>query len=266
MECVQGARKGGGIMQKYAKMSGSTLKIIALVSMLIDHTAAVLLPYPMMEHGVYYPGFSLEYAAAVLGEGPAGWLYILYQIMRSLLGRLAFPIYCFLLVEGFERTHSRARYAFRIFLFALVSEIPFDLAFNGRIYYTHYQNVFFTLFLGFLMMWAMRLLEEHVKIPVVNWAGIALVFLAAAFAAEKIYCDYGARGIIAIALLYLFRKNRWQQLIAGIAAFLWEVTAPLAFLFIGLYNGKRGIKLKYVFYLFYPVHLLILYFISRLLV
>lgn len=139
-------------MQKYAKMSGSTLKIIALVSMLIDHMAAVLLPYPMMEHGVYYLGFSLEYAATVLGEGPAGWLYILYQIMRRLLGRLAFPIYCFLLVEGFERTHSRAKYALRLFLFTIISEVPFDLAFNGRIFYTHYQNVFFTLFLGVLMM------------------------------------------------------------------------------------------------------------------
>lgn len=253
-------------MQKYSKISGSTLKLIALVTMLIDHTAAVLLPYLMLEHGVYYFGFSMEYALSAPGEGPAGWFYILYQIMRRLVGRLAFPIYCFLLVEGFERTHSRVRYAFRLFLFALVSEVPFDLAFNGRIFYTYYQNVFFTLLLGFLMMWAMRLLEEYVKIPLVNWGGTALIFLAAAFAAEKLYCDYGANGIIAIALLYLFRKNRWQQLIAGIAAFLWEVTAPLAFVFIGLYNGKRGLKLKYVFYLFYPLHLLILYFISRLLV
>ena len=253
-------------MQKYAKMSGSTLKIIALVSMLIDHTAAVLLPYPMMEHGVYHFGFSLEYAVAALGEGPAGRLYILYQIMRRLLGRLAFPIYCFLLVEGFEKSHSRARYAFRIFLFALFSEVPFDLAFSSRIFYIYYQNVFFTLLLGFLMMWGMRLLEEHVEIPIVNWAGTGLVFLAAAFIAEKMHCDYGAKGIVAIALLYLFRNDRWQQIIAGIAAFLWEVTAPLAFIFIGLYNGKRGLNLKYAFYFFYSLHLLILYFISRLLI
>lgn len=256
----------GANMQKYSKISGSTLKLIALVTMLIDHTAAVLLPYPMLENGIYYFNFSIEYAAAALGEGPAGWFYILYQIMRRFLGRLAFPIYCFLLVEGFEKTHSRMKYAFRLFLFALFSEVPFDLAFNSRTFYAHYQNVFFTLFLGFLMMWAMRLLEERVQIPTLKWGGTAIIFLAAAFAAERIYCDYGANGIIAIALLYLFRKNRRQQIIAGTMAFLWEVTAPLAFIFVGLYNGKRGLKLKYIFYLFYPLHLLILYFFSRLLV
>ncbi len=252
-------------MEKYSKISGSTLKLIAVFSMLTDHVAAVLLPYPMIDHGIYYLDTSIEYAAAVLGEGPAGWFYILYQVMRRLVGRLAFPIYCFLLVEGFERTHSRAKYALRLFLFTLISEIPFDLAFSSQMFYKYYQNVFFTLLLGFLMMWAMSILEERVKIPALKWGGFALVFLAAAFVAEKIYCDYGAHGIIAIALLYLFRKNRRQQIIAGIVAFLWEVTAPLAFLFIGFYNGKRGLKLKYLFYFFYPLHLLILYFFTRLL-
>ncbi len=253
-------------MQKYSKVSGSTLKLIALFSMLIDHTAAVIFPYLMLEHGVYNFNFSMEYAALVLEEGPAGWLYIFYQIMRRLLGRLAFPIYCFLLVEGFERTHSRVRYAVRLFLFALISEIPFDLAFNGRVVYTHYQNVFFTLLLGFLMMWAFRALEERSDSPALRWAGSGIVFLAAAFLSERIYCDYGAHGIIAIALLYLFRKNRREQIIAGIVAFLWEVTAPLSFIFIALYNGKRGLRLKYIFYLFYPLHLLVLYLITRLIV
>ena len=251
-------------MQRYSKISGSTLKLIALVSMLIDHTAAVLFPYLMLEHEVYYFDFSMEYAVSAIQESPAGWLYVFYQIMRRLLGRLAFPIYCFLLVEGFERTRSRAKYGFRLFLFALVSEIPFDLAFNGRVMYTHYQNVFFTLLLGFLMMWMFQMLEEHVKQPILKWTGCGLAFLVMAFLSEAAYCDYGAYGIIAIALLYLFRKNRREQIIAGIAAFLWEVTAPLAFFFVALYNGRRGLKLKYIFYLFYPAHLLILYFISRL--
>lgn len=253
-------------MQKYAKVSGSTLKLIALFSMFIDHTAAVIFPYLMLEHGVYNFNFSIEYMAAALEEGPAGWLYIFYQIMRRFLGRLAFPIYCFLLVEGFERTRSRARYAFRLFLFALISEIPFDLAFNGRIVYTQYQNVFFTLLLGFLMMWAIRALEERAGSPALRWAGTGLIFLAAAFFSEAIYCDYGAHGMIAIALLYLFRRNRLEQIIAGIVAFLWEVTAPLSFIFIAIYNGKRGLKLKYIFYLFYPLHLLILYLITRMIV
>ena len=115
------------------------------------------------------------------------------------------------------------------------------------------------------MIWGMRELEKRMELPVLRWAGTGLIFLAAAFIAEKIYCDYGAHGEIAIALLYLIRKNKREQIIAGIVAFLWEVTAPLAFIFIGVYNGERGLKLKYIFYLFYPLHLLILYFFSRLL-
>ena len=155
-------------MQKYSRINGSTLKLIALISMLTDHTAAVIFPYLMIKYEVYTIDFSMDYASMALSQGLAGWLYILYQIMRRGIGRLAFPIYCFLLVEGFERTHSRAKYAFRLFLFALISEVPFDLAFHGYRVYLYYQNVFFTLLLGLLMMWAMKELEERVSIPV--WA------------------------------------------------------------------------------------------------
>ena len=147
-------------MQKYSRINGSTLKLIALISMLTDHTAAVIFPYLMIKYEVYTLDFSMDYASMALSQGGAGWLYILYQIMRRGIGRLAFPIYCFLLIEGFERTHSRAKYAFRLFLFALISEVPFDLAFHGYRVYLYYQNVFFTLLLGLLMMWAMKELEE----------------------------------------------------------------------------------------------------------
>ena len=170
-------------MQKYSRINGSTLKLIALISMLTDHTAAVVFPYLMIKYEVYTIDFSMDYASMALSQGGAGWLYILYQIMRRGIGRLAFPIYCFLLIEGFERTHSRAKYAFRLFLFALISEVPFDLAFHGQRVYLYYQNVFFTLLLGLLMMWAMKELEERVPIPVLRWAGMGAVFLAAAFAA-----------------------------------------------------------------------------------
>lgn len=234
-------------MQKVKGISGSTLKIIAVISMLIDHTAAVLLDPVSLKFG-----YTQE-------------LHIIYIIMRYFIGRMAFPIYCFLLVEGFEKTRSRLRYAGRLFAFALISEIPFNLAFQGSLSDFSYQNVFFTLFLGFLTIWGMEELEK-VKIPfILKAAGMGIIFLTAAFAAERLYCDYGAHGIIAVALLFFFRKNKVTQLIAGCAAFLWEITAPFAFVFVGFYNGKRGLKLKYAFYLFYPLHLLVLYFTALLL-
>lgn len=247
-------------------ISGSTLKIIAVVCMLMDHTAAIVLGHLLVKNGIFDVGdVSFRYIKELINADSIGWVYLAYQVMRRIIGRLAFPIYCFLLVEGFQRTASRAKYAGRLFLFALISEIPFDLAFSGEVFYSFYQNVFFTLLVGFFMIWAMEEIEKNCSSYLIKLAGWAVVFLAAAFLSEKMYCDYGAHGIIAIALLYLFRKNKMEQIIAGCAAFLWEITAPLAFIFVALYNGKRGIKLKYFFYIFYPAHLLLLYLMTFLL-
>ena len=263
-------------MQNKPGLSGSTLKIMALVFMLIDHTAAIVFPPVLARYDITFLGnLSMEYMQDICASGFAGWLYVLYQIMRRILGRLAFPIYCFLLVEGFGRTGNRKKYAGRLFLFALISEIPFNLAFRGKIFDASYQNVFVTLLLGLLMIWGMEAVREHflavyrkkeskeagayrVIIP-----ADAAVFVAAAFAAELLRCDYGAKGMIAVGLLYAFRTDKAKQMIAGCAAFFWEFTAMFSFIFIGCYNGKRGIRLKYVFYIFYPAHLLILYLISK---
>lgn len=227
-------------MQRMKGLSGSTLKIIAMISMLVDHFAVVL-----------------------LGNMIRGDAYdIVYRIMRLYIGRIAFPIFCFLLVEGFQRTGSRKKYAVRLFLSAFISEIPFDLAFYGKVWEIGHQNVFFTLGIGLLMMWGMEEAEKGCQSRWLAFFEKAVTFLLAAFAAELICCDYGAKGIIAIALLYLFRRSKREQLIAGCVAFLWEITAPLAFIPVAFYNGKRGLKLKYIFYAFYPVHLLFLYFLN----
>ena len=263
-------------MRNKPELSGSTLKIMALIFMLTDHTAAIVFPPILVRYDVtYFGNLSMEYIQGLCASGFVGWLYVLYQIMRRVLGRLAFPIYCFLLVEGFGKTGNRKKYAGRMLLFALISEIPFNLAFRGKIFDTSYQNVFFTLLLGFLMIWIMDAVRERFlavyEKKASGAAGAyriiiptdAAVFAAFALAAELIKCDYGVHGIIAVALLYLTRRDKFKQLFAGCVAFFWEFTAMFSFIFIGFYNGKRGIKLKYVFYIFYPAHLLVLYLISR---
>ncbi|NBJ93169.1 TraX family protein [Parablautia muri] len=255
-------------MQKMKGISGSTLKMIAVLSMLIDHTAAVVLRQLLVDNpeGLdYRVDFSFTYISQMLQSGFTGKVYVLYLLMRNVIGRLAFPIYCFLLVEGFEKTHNRIKYAGRLFLFALISEIPFDLAFYGKIGDYTGQNVFFTLFLGFLMMWGMKKMEELPDSLWMKWVGMGACFLAGAYVAEKICCDYGANGIVAIALLFLLRRNKTGQILAGCAAFLYEVTAPAAFIFVALYNGQRGVKLKFIFYVFYPVHLMLLYILMEML-
>ena len=89
------------------------------------------------------------------------------------------------------------------------------------------------------------------------------IIAAFAWSAEHLNFDYGMYGIISIVALYVFRQNKMSQLIVGAISFCWERIAPLAFLLIAFYNGKRGRKIKYAFYAFYPAHLLILYIIAR---
>ncbi|MBO5056207.1 MAG: conjugal transfer protein TraX [Lachnospiraceae bacterium] len=254
MESVQIVKSKG--------LSGSTLKLIAMISMLIDHGAFILFGPVLIENGIYSVGnLSPDYIKELFAAGYVGYVYVAYQVMRRLVGRIAFPIYCFLLVEGFQRTGSRTKYALRLFLFALISEIPFDLAFYGTVFDWNHGNVFFTLWIAFLMLYLWEAVKEKAENPWLIWGIDIIIFLAAVLSAEFIHCDYGAKGIIAIALLYMFRKERKEQLIAGCVAFIWEITAPLAFIFVAFYNGKKGLKLKYIFYVFYPAHLLLLYLI-----
>ena len=232
-------------------ISGSTIKIIAIVSMLIDHIGAVV---------VYrYIGYTIRQGNIAPNE-----IYELYHLLRN-IGRWGFPIFCFLLVEGFLHTRSVVKYALRLGLFALVSEIPFNLAFSGRVFDPSYQNVFFTLFIGLLVMICFRTVERtnlHIALKALFFL---LSLIAGYYIAVFLCTDYNGIGVCCILVIYFFRNNKSLQLLAGSLAFMWEVPAPMAFIPIAFYNGKRGLKMKYFFYAFYPVHLLVLYFTAYLL-
>lgn len=240
-------------------ISSSTLKILAVISMLTDHTGAVLLERILIGRGLYTAEWAGEEVLQQFYQDNL-LLYAVWFVMRQIIGRLAFPIFCFLLVEGFLHTRSVFKYACRLGIFAVISEVPFDLAFCGIPFFWGYQNIFFTLFIGLLTMLAFRCISEKFKIHfALKLPLYILALIAGLAAAEKLYTDYGARGVLGIMAIYIFRKVKWQQILAGCVAFLWEITAPLAFIPIAFYNGKRGLKLKYIFYAFYPVHLFLLY-------
>lgn len=241
-------------------INGSTLKLIAVISMLVDHTAAVLVWNPLN------PG-----AKTIVQDMVMGWNlpWISYLFMRYPIGRLAFPIYCFLLVEGFLHTRNVGKYALRLFVFALLSEVPFDLALFGKVWEIGGQNVFFTLFLAVIAMAGMQFAEKKYAQNELSFRKKqvcqVLWVIAVCFVASAIFCDYGAKGVLMVLVLYLFRNDRKAQVFAGSVAFLWEITAPLAFIPIYKYNGQRGFQMKYFFYAFYPVHLLLLYGILNIL-
>lgn len=229
-------------------ITGSTLKIIAILAMAIDHFAASLILY----------GILLQEYPTFLGHPISlsiPWFDI-YQAMRF-IGRIGFPIFCFLLIEGFYHTSNRKKYAVRLFLFALISEFPFDYALFCAPVSNDNQNVFFTLFIGLLTIWAIDSLSQKVSTPNLVFWGKLVIAASGCILAWLMKTDYDYKGICLILILYVFHGQKFMCTFTSCISLLWEPPACLAFIPINLYNGKRGISLKYFFYFFYPVHLLL---------
>ncbi len=221
-------------------LNGNQLKLIAVVSMLLDHIGVVLAD----------------------GE--------LYDLLR-ILGRAAFPIYAFLLVEGFFHTGSWKKYALRLGVFAGMSECFYDLALTGHPVDWRCQNVFLTLLLGLLMMQVLSWLRSWMPGPAGLYMQLAVIigFCGIAWLMKT---DYSYSGIMLIAIFYWFYGDRRNSCMVGL---LWMAVmeTPMlrvlglaaGFLMIYAYNGTRGRwNGRWFFYLFYPVHLMILELIAFL--
>ena len=141
------------------------------------------------------------------------FLYQADRILRS-VGRISFPIFCFLLVEGFVHTSNRKKYALRLFLFACVSELPFDLCFNGGLLEFSYQNVMFTLLIGFLTLWLMDIVRQKNPVLLLFTAGGGIL-LGKLFAA-----DYNWKGIVLILILYLFYSYPLENHLGSCLSFM----------------------------------------------
>lgn len=149
----------------------------------------------------------------------------------------------------------------RLGIFAAVSEVPYDLAFHGEVLEFGGQNVFFTLLLGVMLLY---LLEKGGEWPVKMLE--VLLFM---WAAVIMKTDYSFKGILLISMFYFLREYRWAKLVAGaLWNFLWnnpiQEYGALAVIPLALYNGERGRSMKYFFYLFYPLHLIILFLIFKM--
>lgn len=220
-------------------LSGSALKVIAMIVMFIDHFALVILSKFQM-------GMSPLFSIGIRS-------YSLYRVCRD-IGRIAFPIFCFLLVEGFFHTKNRFKYARNLFLFACISEIPWNFMHTNTWTYSK-QNVFFTLFLGVLAFYAIDYFRTSQSMQLVCILAILAISM-------QLQADYGWKGYVFLLLLYWLHQNRLAQAIIGSCWLYYEWKACFAFLFLHMYNGKRGfIKgkfAKYFFYAFYPLHIVFL--------
>ena len=167
------------------------------------------------------------------------------------------------------------KYGLRLLLFAFISEIPFDLALTGQLWDTSYSNVFFTLAIALIAIWMLSYVEKFYEfwqekqrdsflgILIVAMSGILVIAVCGGFAEIVLKTDYGLAGILAIVAMYVFRKYKEIGFAAGVFALtiFSSSTEILALAMLGplmRYDGSRGKNIKYLFYAFYPVHLLIL--------
>ena len=221
-------------VKKVQMLDGTTLKIIAMVSMVFDHVGDMFFP------SVMWP---------------------------RMIGRLAMPIFSFFIAEGFAHTRDKKKYLGRLGLFALISEIPFDLAFDGRLGLGH-QNIMLTFFLAVSALLLFDRIRggngpEGERIPVGKTVLGVLAIAGIAALALLLRADYTVFAVVAVFLFYVLRQKH-PLLRSGVGvAFLaltrtmgYYVATGFSLIPLALYNGQKGRGLKWLFYAFYPGHLL----------
>lgn len=224
-------------------MTSFSLKILAISCMLIDHIGSLILydsPY--------------------------------YLLLRG-IGRLCFPIMAYLIAEGYLHTKNLDGYLLRLGGFAILSEPIFDFAFYSTWVFWDSQNIFFTLFLGLLAVHVWETTLAHSKAQ-----GLSMILILILFAG-LISADYGGRGVLLVLFCHWGRKlapkyGKWAlyggflsgTLLLSLSSWIFpQILCMLAVIPIALYNGKRGPKMTYFFYAFYPLHLLALGVLAKIL-
>lgn len=237
------------------RLSCNVLKIIACVFMFIDHFSYGVLHNYMIAH------------AMDLQPETYKTLNTVYEVGRG-VGRLAFPIFCFFLVEGFLRTHDVKKYAIRLLVLSVITEVPFDLGLFGEIVHNDHQNIIITFFIALMMLVLLRFISGNI-LGVSTWVVyLSYICTVIAFAdvAYLLNSDYSWKCMLLVAVLYFTREAGVFRLLAGACATCWEKYAPISFLLLYFYDPEKPPKFKYAFYLFYPIHLLVIYMIAKLVI
>lgn len=247
-------------------LNGFVLKLIALIAMTIDHIAIVL-------QKLGESNDILQPDNTMISDST-------YEVMR-IIGRCAFPIFCFMIVEGFCYTKSLTKYILRLAIFSIISQVPYNLGLRDKVFVHTDLNIFFTLTFGLCTIAFIRFcinkLRNHPENSMLFYAASIVGLSLAMYLADTLYMSYGSYGIILICIFYFTRvpdkdfydegraiKYICLQLLAVIIATLIfqsgiQIYCAIAFVFIIMYNRKKGPNLKYLFYMYYPIHLLILY-------
>lgn len=233
-ETVKLEKKG---LDKIKILSGAQLKYIAFLSMLIDHTNKALI-YPILNEGI------LQHISNLF----------------DIIGRIAFPLFAFFVVEGFFKTRNRKKYLTNLFVFAVISEVPFDMFLTSTFFNMRANNVLFTLALSLITIWIIDILKDKLenKPPILWYLVSVVVIIISCFISMQFGLDYEHHSIIIVYLFYIFYNKPVVGCALAYLSIITEVWSILGFGLVLTYNGERGKQNKIINYWFYPVHLLIL--------
>ena len=223
-------------LKKLQILNGAQLKYLAFISMLIDHVNNAIIT-PMLD-----------------GEG---FLLHLSNIF-SILGRIAFPVFVFFIVEGFFKTSNRKKYLGQLLIFGAISEVPFDM-FTSKVYYNpNWNNMMFTLALSLITIWLIDFLKEKLHNKIFWYALSIIIVVIFSLLAMQLSLDYDYHAVVAAYIFYVFYNKPILGAGLGYLSIIKELYSFLGFALTIMYNGQRGKQYKWLNYLFYPMHLLIL--------
>lgn len=250
-------------MPNYTCLSGTALKRFACIAMLLDHIGASCLEVGL---GIPYLTILNISKFSQFSTDPTIQRLILLNCILRCIGRFAMPIFAFFVVEGFLHTKNASHYLLRLICFGLISEPMFDFAFFKHWYYPANQNIYATLALGLLALilmhkWEEASCSENAAKGLLAMVPISIALVITVLAADWLRTDYGTAGVLLILALYLLHDKKALQSGALALCTLDQFPAPFAAVPLALYDGTRGNCTKgeqWAFYLFYPVHLLIL--------
>lgn len=235
---AQNSLGGQNLLAKIRIFSNAQLKYIAFLSMLIDH----------VNKSMIYPNLT-----------GSGWLQVMSNIF-DVLGRIAFPIFIFLLVEGYFKTRSKAKYLAFLLGFGVISEVPFDLFSTKQLFEPNWNNIMFTLALALVTIWIIDTLRDKMqRMPRLVWYLVSFIIVGImCFAAMNLGLDYEHHAILIAYFMYIFHQHYILSLPFCYVSMFKEPWALLGYALTLTYNGERGRQNKIFNYCFYPGHLLIL--------
>lgn len=204
--------------------------------------------------------------ADLMANDPHMMLIGTWGSLTQLIGGLSIPVFAFLLVEGFVRTHSRGAYLGRMLAFALISEVPYDFAIYGRFWETGSQNVLFTYAICLVTLYGLSLFAGQKGLRF--WVVRILIILASFLWISLFKCQFGLVTLALVVIYYIMYDSKGMRLVIGAVVGLSYITAPLSSYALWKFNGEKGnMRNKYIYYGLYPIHLIVLgaaaYLIAR---